>query len=53
MRDDGLLETPREAIKTATIAFVRIFLGIMWLFEVTIGHNWKIGCLASGPTRHG
>jgi hypothetical protein len=27
---------------------MRIFLGIMWLFEVTVGHNWKIGGLASG-----
>jgi uncharacterized membrane protein YphA (DoxX/SURF4 family) len=25
------------------IAFARIFLGVFWLFEVTIGHNWKVG----------
>jgi hypothetical protein len=37
------------SIKAGTIAFVRIFLGIMWLFEVTVGHNWKIGGFTSGP----
>ncbi|MGF1618482.1 MAG: DoxX family membrane protein [Acidimicrobiia bacterium] len=47
-RDDGLLQMPGEAVKAAGIAFVRIFLGVMWLFEVTVGHNWKIGGLASG-----
>lgn len=31
------------------IAFVRIFLGVFWLIEVTIGHNWKIGSFTSGP----
>jgi len=47
-REDGLLQLPGEAVKAAAIAFVRIFLGVMWLFEVTVGHNWKIGGLASG-----
>jgi hypothetical protein len=48
LRDDGLLQLPAEAVKASAIAFLRIFLGIMWLFEVTIGHNWKIGGVASG-----
>jgi hypothetical protein len=48
LRDDGLLQLPGEAVKASTVAFVRIFLGVMWLFEVTVGHNWKIGGLASG-----
>lgn len=46
---DGLLQLPGEGLKAAAIAFTRIFLGVMWLFEVTVGHNWKIGGLASGP----
>lgn len=25
------------------VAFLRIFLGIFWLYEVIIGHNWKVG----------
>jgi uncharacterized membrane protein YphA (DoxX/SURF4 family) len=33
--------------KAAAIAFTRIFLGVMWLFEVTVGHNWKIGGFGS------
>ncbi len=49
IRDDGLLELPGEGVKAAAIAFIRIFLGVMWLFEVTVGHNWKIGGLGSGP----
>ncbi|MBM4764737.1 TQO small subunit DoxD [Bacillus sp. B15-48] len=24
------------------LAFARIFLGVFWLYEVTIGHNWKV-----------
>ncbi len=48
LRDDALLPLPAEAVKASTVAFLRIFLGIMWLFEVTVGHNWKIGGLASG-----
>ncbi|OIJ18915.1 hypothetical protein BKP45_15440 [Anaerobacillus alkalidiazotrophicus] len=31
------------------VAFVRIFLGGYWLYEVTIGHNWKTGSFTSGP----
>lgn len=49
IREDGLLQLPAEAVKASAIAFTRIFLGVMWLFEVTVGHNWKIGGLASGP----
>jgi hypothetical protein len=48
LREDGLLQLPAEAVKASAIAFVRIFLGVMWLFEVTVGHNWKIGGFASG-----
>jgi hypothetical protein len=48
LRDDGLLQLPAEAVKASAIAFMRIWLGVMWLFEVTVGHNWKIGGFASG-----
>lgn len=48
LHDDGLLQLPAESVKASAIAFLRIWLGIMWLFEVTVGHNWKIGGLASG-----
>jgi hypothetical protein len=48
LRDDGLLQLPAEAVKASSIAFLRIWLGIMWLFEVTVGHNWKIGGFTSG-----
>jgi hypothetical protein len=48
LRDDGLLQLPAEAVKASAIAFTRIFLGVMWLFEVTVGHNWKIGGPGSG-----
>jgi hypothetical protein len=34
--------------KAAAIAFARIFIGVFWLFEVTVGHNWKIGGFGSG-----
>jgi hypothetical protein len=36
-----------RTIQAAAIAFTRIFLGVMWLFEVTVGHNWKIGGFGS------
>jgi hypothetical protein len=49
VREDGLLQLPADAAKASAIAFTRIFLGVMWLFEITLGHNWKIGGLASGP----
>ncbi|CAN5551303.1 hypothetical protein BH23ACT6_BH23ACT6_24460 [soil metagenome] len=48
LREDGLLQLPAEAVKASAIAFLRIWLGTMWLFEVTVGHNWKIGGFASG-----
>lgn len=48
VRDDGLLRLPAEAVTTSAIAFLRIWLGVMWLFEVTVGHNWKIGGFGSG-----
>lgn len=43
----GLLRTPDQITKAAAIAFVRIFLGVMWLFELTVGQNWKLGGFAS------
>jgi uncharacterized membrane protein YphA (DoxX/SURF4 family) len=48
MADPGTT-THRESLlsKAAAIAFTRIFLGVMWLFEVTVGHNWKIGGFGS------
>jgi hypothetical protein len=48
LRDDGLLHLPAEAIKASTVAFLRIWLGLLWLIEVTIGPNWKLGSLSSG-----
>jgi hypothetical protein len=48
VRDDKLLKLPAEGVKASAIAFVRIFIGVMWLFEVTVGHNWKLGGFASG-----
>jgi hypothetical protein len=38
----------RDTRKAAAIAFARIFIGVFWLFEVTVGHNWKIGGFGSG-----
>ncbi len=29
--------------KGAWIAFGRIFMGLFWLYEIILGHNWKIG----------
>ena len=43
----GLLRTPDQVAKAASIAFARIFLGVMWMFELTVGHNWKIGGFGS------
>ena len=43
----GLLRTPDQVTKAASIAFARIFLGVMWAFELTVGHNWKIGGFGS------
>jgi uncharacterized membrane protein YphA (DoxX/SURF4 family) len=43
----GLLRTADEVTKAAAIAFVRIFLGVMWLFEVTVGKNWILGGFGS------
>ena len=25
------------------IVFARVFFGLFWLYEITIGHNWKVG----------
>ena len=46
--ETGLVDDPSSLAKASAIAFTRIFLGVMWLFEVTVGHNWKIGGFASG-----
>lgn len=40
--------TPDRSGKASAIAFARVFIGVFWLFEVTVGHNWKIGGLGSG-----
>jgi hypothetical protein len=45
----GNMRLPDLAARAAAIAFTRIFIGVMWLFEITVGHNWKIGGLGSGP----
>lgn len=31
------------------IAFVRMFLGAFWLYEITLGKHWKIGFPGAGP----
>lgn len=31
------------ALASSWLAFGRIAFGLFWLYEVTIGHNWKIG----------
>ncbi|PKQ27259.1 MAG: hypothetical protein CVT64_02175 [Actinobacteria bacterium HGW-Actinobacteria-4] len=38
----------RQSGKARAIAFLRVFIGTMWIFEITVGHNWKIGGLGSG-----
>jgi len=43
------LELAKKVSYAPWIAFVRIFLGVYWLYEVTIGHNWKTGSFTSGP----
>jgi uncharacterized membrane protein YphA (DoxX/SURF4 family) len=43
----GMLRSTDEISKAAAIAFTRIFLGVMWLFEVTVGHNWILGGFGS------
>ena len=45
--ETGPLRESNRISKAAAIAFTRIFLGVMWLFEVTVGHNWKIGGFGS------
>jgi uncharacterized membrane protein YphA (DoxX/SURF4 family) len=45
--DSGMLRTSDEVAKAAAIAFTRIFLGVMWLFELTVGKNWILGGLGS------
>jgi hypothetical protein len=42
------LGVPTTIDKAAGIAFVRIFIGLFWLFEVTVGHNWKLGSFGTG-----
>jgi hypothetical protein len=37
-----LPKSPQQVAAATAIAFTRIFIGVMWLFEITIGHNWKI-----------
>jgi uncharacterized membrane protein YphA (DoxX/SURF4 family) len=37
----GLLQAP-------FVAFLRIFLGVMWLYEVILGQEWKLGTPGSG-----
>ena len=42
------LVVPENVDKAMAIAFVRVFIGVFWIFEVTVGHNWKIGGFGSG-----
>jgi hypothetical protein len=41
------LVVPEQVDKAAAIAFARVFIGVFWLFEVTVGHNWKLGGFGS------
>lgn len=43
-----LPDAPQQGRRAAATAFVRIFVGVLWLFEVTVGGNWKIGTFSSG-----
>jgi hypothetical protein len=43
-----LTRTVAVSARSASIAFVRIGLGLFWLYEVTIGHNWKVGFFGFG-----
>jgi hypothetical protein len=43
-RKPGIVATLEES---AAVAFLRIFIGVFWLFELTVGHNWKIGGFGS------
>jgi uncharacterized membrane protein YphA (DoxX/SURF4 family) len=40
---ERLSKSPRQVAAATAIAFTRVFIGIMWLVEITVGHNWKIG----------
>jgi hypothetical protein len=37
------LQSEEDRAKAAGIAFARIFLGVMWLFEITVGTRWILG----------
>jgi uncharacterized membrane protein YphA (DoxX/SURF4 family) len=41
------LQTAEENAKAAGIAFLRLCLGVLWLFEVTVGKNWILGGFGS------
>lgn len=45
----GILATEQGSKMAPWIAFLRIFLGAFWLYEVTMGNNWKTGSFTSGP----
>jgi hypothetical protein len=47
-----LTRTAAVSARSASIAFVRIGLGLFWLYEITIGHNWKIGFFGLGIDAH-
>jgi hypothetical protein len=47
-----LTRTAAVSARSASIAFVRIGLGLFWLYEVTIGHNWKVGFFGLGIDAH-
>jgi hypothetical protein len=47
-RGHRLLVVPKAVNRASAIAFVRVFIGVFWLFEVTVGHNWKLGGFGSG-----
>jgi uncharacterized membrane protein YphA (DoxX/SURF4 family) len=43
-----LFSSSERSGKATAIAFARVFIGVFWIFEVTVGHNWKIGGFGSG-----
>lgn len=47
MKDNNSVE--KKTSMGPWIFFLRIFLGAFWLYEVTLGNNWKTGSFTSGP----
>jgi hypothetical protein len=44
----SVLTSEQRSGRATAFAFARIFIGVFWIFEVTVGHNWKLGGFGSG-----